>query len=40
MNVTLPHMPGGEPWQFWWVVGIMVGLAVGMIAYFRSRGWI
>ena len=40
MNVTLPHMPGGEPWQFWWVVGIMVGLSVGMIAYFRSRGWI
>ena len=21
MNVTLPHMPGGDPWQFWWVVG-------------------
>ena len=40
MNVTLPHMPGGDPWQFWWVVGIMVGLSVGMIAYFRSRGWI
>jgi magnesium transporter len=40
MNVTLPHMPGGDPWQFWWVVGIMLGLAAGMIAYFRSRGWI
>ena len=40
MNVSLPHMPGGDPWQFWWVVGIMLGLAVGMIAYFRSRGWI
>jgi magnesium transporter len=40
MNVTLPHMPGGDPWQFWWVFAIMVGLAVGMITYFRSRGWI
>jgi magnesium transporter len=40
MNVTLPHMPGGDPWQFWWVVGIMVALSGGMIMYFKSRGWI
>jgi magnesium transporter len=40
MNVPLPHMPGGEAWQFWWVVGIMFGLSGGMLAYFRSRGWI
>ena len=40
MNVTLPHMPGGDPWQFWWVVGIMLGLSAGMIAFFRSKGWI
>ena len=40
MNVDLPHMPGGQAWQFWWVVGIMVGLAAAMIAYFRARGWI
>jgi magnesium transporter len=40
MNVDLPHMPGGRPWQFWWVVGIMVGLAGGMLSYFRRRGWI
>jgi magnesium transporter len=40
MNVTLPHMPGGDPWQFWWVVGIMFALAGGMLAYFRRRGWI
>jgi magnesium transporter len=40
MNVKLPHMPGGDPWQFWWVVGIMVGLSSGMISYFKSRGWI
>jgi magnesium transporter len=40
MNVKLPHMPGGDPWQFWWVVGIMVALSAGMLAYFRGRGWI
>ncbi len=40
MNVTLPHMSGGEQWQFWWVVGIMVALAVGMITVFRRKGWI
>jgi Mg2+ and Co2+ transporter CorA len=33
-------MPGGDPWQFWWVVGIMVGLSIGMLAFFRSKGWI
>ena len=40
MNVTLPHMPGGDPWQFWWVVGIMCALSIAMLAFFRSRGWI
>ena len=40
MNVTLPHMPGGEPVQFWWVVGIMIALAASMIAYFKKQGWI
>src|SRR5215217_8063180 len=40
MNVTLPHMPGGQDWQFWWVVGIMFALSAGMIGYFRTRGWI
>ena len=40
MNVTLPHMPGGDPWQYWWVVGIMLGLSAGMLLYFRKRRWI
>jgi magnesium transporter len=40
MNVPLPHMPGGDQWQFWWVVAIMVGLSAGMLLYFRKRGWI
>jgi magnesium transporter len=40
MNVTLPHLPGGDAAQFWWVAGMMVALSVGMLAYFRRRGWI
>lgn len=40
MNVPLPHLPGGDPAQFWWVAGIMVTLSVGMLWYFRKRGWI
>ena len=40
MNVTLPHFPGGDAAQFWWVAGMMVALSVGMLAYFRRRGWI
>ena len=39
MNVPLPHFPGGEAMQFWWVAGIMVALSIGMLAYFRRRGW-
>ena len=40
MNVTLPELPGGERAQFWWVVMLMVALAVTMLTYFRRRGWI
>jgi magnesium transporter len=39
MNVALPHLPGGDAAQFWWVVGGIVGISVGMLAYFRSRRW-
>jgi magnesium transporter len=40
MNVTLPHLPGGEEIQFWWVVAIMVALSVSMLFFFRRRRWI
>jgi magnesium transporter len=40
MNVTLPHLPGGEGAQFWWILGMMVALAVVMLAYFRAKDWI
>ena len=28
MNVPLPHFPGGDAAQFWWVAGIMAAIAV------------
>lgn len=40
MNVTLPHFPGGEAAQFWWIAGIMLALSVAMLGYFRSNRWI
>ena len=40
MNVTLPHLPGGDAAQFWWVLGIMLALSISMVVFFRRRGWI
>jgi magnesium transporter len=40
MNVPLPGFPGGQVAQFWWVVGIMAVITVGMLAVFRWKDWI
>ena len=40
MNVPLPHFPGGEAAQFWWVIGVMVAMIAAMVVVFRSRRWI
>jgi magnesium transporter len=40
MNVPLPHFPGGEPLQFWWVVGCSVAVSAVMLIWFRRRRWI
>ena len=40
MNVPLPHFPGGEAAQFWWLAGIMVVTVGGMLAAFRRKRWI
>jgi magnesium transporter len=40
MNVPLPHFPGGEDAQFWWVSGGMVLMIAGMLAAFRRKRWI
>lgn len=40
MNVVLPHLPGGEGAQFWWVLGIMGALSAAMLAIFHRKGWL
>jgi magnesium transporter len=39
MNVTLPHFPGGEPLQFWWLLGLMLAIAVGLFWYFSRDNY-
>ena len=40
MNVRLPHLPGGEDVQFWWMLGIMLATIVTMLVVFRRWRWI
>jgi magnesium transporter len=40
MNVELPLFAGGQPLQFWWVVGIMVALSAAMLWVFRRMDWL
>ena len=38
MNVPLPHLPGGEAAQFWWVVALMLSAATAMFAVVPAVG--
>ena len=40
MNVKLPHLPGGDPVQFWWVFLLMLAISLAMLAMFRKNKWI
>ena len=40
MNVALPHMPGGDAAQFWWVLGVMLAMVCVMLYLFRRARWI
>lgn len=40
MNVRLPHLPGGEDAQFWWVLLIMAAMSGTMLWAFRRRDWL
>jgi magnesium transporter len=40
MNIPLPHLPGGEGVQFWWISGLMATLSAAMLAFFRFNDWI
>jgi magnesium transporter len=38
MNVGVPGQ--GDGTAFWIVIGLMAGLLLGMVAWFRKRGWL
>lgn len=40
MNVKLPHLPGGEDAQFWWIVGVILVTSGSMLWVFRRRDWL
>jgi magnesium transporter len=40
MNVHLPHLPGGDAAQFWWITGMMLAVIGAMLVFFRKQGWI
>ena len=40
MNVDLPHLPGGERVQFWWILVLMLSVSAAMLVFFRRRRWI
>jgi magnesium transporter len=40
MNVPIPHLPGGEAGQFWWLFAIMIAIVVFMLTLFRRKKWI
>lgn len=40
MNVVLPYLPGGDGAQFWWIGGMMAGIAAIMLVMFRRMRWI
>lgn len=39
MNVGLPHFPGGEGAQFWWIVAIMGAIAAVMLWVFNRKDY-
>jgi magnesium transporter len=40
MNIPLPHFPGTERDQFWWLIGIMAAVVAGMLLMFRRKHWV
>jgi magnesium transporter len=40
MNIALPHLPGGDAMQFWWLTAIMMAIIIAMLVLFRRKKWI
>jgi magnesium transporter len=40
MNVPIPHLPGPDGLQFWWVVAMSATVVLSMLAVFRWKNWL
>jgi magnesium transporter len=40
MNIAIPHFPGGPAVQFWWILGLMIAICLGMLVFFRRKTWL
>ncbi|HEX7137660.1 MAG TPA: CorA family divalent cation transporter, partial [Vicinamibacterales bacterium] len=40
MDVPLPHFPGGNRSQFWWLVGFSAAITATMLMYLRRKRWV
>jgi len=40
MNIVLPNLPGGPAAQFWWLLAMIGGIVMAMLAYFKRRNWL
>jgi magnesium transporter len=40
MNIPLPHFPGDDAAQFWWIATLMLVITIAMLAAFRRKHWI
>jgi magnesium transporter len=40
MNIGLPHFPGGDHTQFWWLLVLMLVISGAMLGVFRRLRWI
>jgi len=40
MNVPLPHFPGGDAAQFWWLAAIGGAIVASMLVFFRRKRWV
>jgi magnesium transporter len=39
MNVKLPHFPGGEGMEFWWIIAIMAVTTTTLLLIFNRKRW-
>jgi magnesium transporter len=40
MNVAIPHLPGPDGLQFWWLMAAMGVLSVAMMWWFKRMDWL